>query len=83
MELIFTKKFTKDLKKIKDKKSIERIQKAIGDIKEIVIDYQPTDESNVPPIPNMVKMKGYENFYRIRVGDYRMGVSIEVEFEEN
>jgi mRNA interferase RelE/StbE len=31
---------------------------------------------NVSLINNIKKLKGYEKFYRIRIGDYRIGIEI-------
>ena len=30
----------------------------------------------------MTKLQGYDHYYRIRVGDYRLGISIAITLEE-
>ena len=70
MEIIYSKKITKDVKGIKDKKIIQKITLVINELKEI---------DNISQIKNLKKMKGKTaNAYRIRIGEYRLGF-----FEEN
>lgn len=59
------KSFEKDIKKIHDKKLLKRIQKAIGEI---------SISKTIPEITNIKKLKGYQTSYRIRIGDYRLGI---------
>ena len=33
--------------------------------------------SNITEVTNVVRMMGWEHHYRIRIGDYRLGVSVE------
>ncbi|MFB2968380.1 type II toxin-antitoxin system RelE/ParE family toxin [Aerosakkonema sp. BLCC-F183] len=58
--------FIKDLKALKSTPVFESI-------KTLVFDEIP-DIPNFEDIPNLKKLKGYENAYRIRLGDYRIGV---------
>jgi len=63
MEVLFKKTFFKDLKKLpKDIKETfeELVFKEIPNIK-------------FSEIKNLKKIKGYDNFYRIKDGDYRVG----------
>jgi mRNA interferase RelE/StbE len=64
MDCFYKKTFLKDLASIPEiyQKRIERIV-----FKEI-----PKSE-NVNYIKNMKKMRSYDNYYRIRVGSYRIG----------
>ena len=32
--------------------------------------------NNISEIPNIKKMKGYQDYYRIRIGDYRVGCKV-------
>ena len=68
MQIVITRQFEKDVEKELNKKLqqqladiIEQIQKADGLLK----------------IPNLKKMKGYKNAYRIRLGNYRIGFLLE------
>jgi mRNA interferase RelE/StbE len=67
MKLGFTEKFYKDLDNLNDKKIKERIVKVIDECK----------RANLPSeIRNLKKLEGYDGFYRIRVGDFRIGIEI-------
>ena len=52
-----------------------RVQEKIEDLEPLILSWQNRDD--VPEIPEMVKLKGYDHYYRIRVGNYRLGVSME------
>ncbi|MBD2384271.1 type II toxin-antitoxin system RelE family toxin [Cylindrospermum sp. FACHB-282] len=58
--------FVKDLKVLKSTPSYESIKKfAFEEIRQI---------STFQEIANIKKLQGYDNAYRIRVGDYRIGI---------
>jgi mRNA interferase RelE/StbE len=59
--------FEKDTDKIKDK----NIRSAIADCIDAV-----EKVSNPKSIKNIKKLKGSNHFYRIRIGDYRIGLEI-------
>jgi len=65
MELLFHKKFSKDIDNIKDKKDrtsildvIEKLEKA----------------NSLQELKGVKKLKGHKNAYRIRIGSLRIGV---------
>ena len=68
MTTIFAAKFDKDLDKIEDEAMLERIAQVIEQIEAA---QKPAD------IHNIKKMKGFKNAFRVRIGNYRMGVLIE------
>ena len=68
MNVITSAKFDKDLDKIQEKDTLGRVEEVIL---EVMAAQRPTD------ITNIKKMKGAKNAFRIRVGDYRIGVLIE------
>ncbi len=69
MKLDFEKSFTRDLKKRKtDKKLMERVRQTIQAVEE-------TDD--IHAIRNLKKLKARGNHYRIRIGEYRLGLVIE------
>ena len=68
MKTAFRKSFTRDLKKIKDGDVLDRIRQAIEEV---------DAATNLQGIGNLKKMSGTTNFYRIRIGDYRIGVAVE------
>ncbi len=56
------------MKKIKDQGLLDRIRLAIENVE--------TAET-MTEISNLKKMSGIGNFYRIRIGDFRMGIIVE------
>jgi mRNA interferase RelE/StbE len=68
MEVVFDRSFDKSLDKISDK-----------DIKDKIINVIIGIESakSLIDIANVKKMQGFKTFYRIRVGDYRVGIELE------
>lgn len=68
MNVQFRASFAKDLRKIKDKTTLKRIRETI----------EQTEQAQLlQDIPNLKKLKGGGNYYRIRVGEYRIGIVIE------
>jgi mRNA interferase RelE/StbE len=70
MKVKFNRKFLSDIKSIKDKKIKEQI-------KNIII--QLEEAQNLSLVKNVMKIQGYSSFYRIRIGDYRIGIEFENE----
>lgn len=68
MQVIITRHFEKDAEKELNKKH----QRQLADIIE-----QLQRADHLMEIPNLKKMKGYKNAYRIRFGDYRIGFLLE------
>lgn len=68
MKVEFKASFSKDLTKIKNKIVLKRIKEAIEGVEKIK-DFQS--------IPNLKKLRGDHTYYRIKVGEYRIGLSIE------
>lgn len=68
MKVIVSAKFDKDLDKIADSATLERIENVLLGV---------IAAKKVVDIVNIKKMKGAKNAFRIRVGDYRIGIFIE------
>jgi mRNA interferase RelE/StbE len=66
LQIEFSEKFIKDIENIEEKKILIKLNKIIEDIK------------NKKPV-KMKKIKGFKNFYRIRIGDYRLGIEMNKE----
>jgi mRNA interferase RelE/StbE len=68
MEIIFENSFGKSLNKLKG-----------AEIKSKIIDVINEVESakSLTQIANVKKMQGFKTFYRIRIGDYRLGFELE------
>ena len=67
MEIVFLKKFSKDLDKIKQLKD----RKAIADIIESVRAVE-----NFEDLAGVKKLSGFDDAFRIRSGNYRVGVFV-------
>ncbi len=61
------KTFERDIGKIRDKALLTKIM-------DIII--QLENASSIFEIHNCKKIEGYDNYYRFRIGDYRLGVKI-------
>ena len=69
MNIEFKKSFARDLRKRKQDKSLfKRIQQIINEVDEA---------ESINNIRNLKKLKAEGSFYRIRLGDYRLGLIIE------
>lgn len=69
MKVEFKKSFAKDLKKQSpDKKLISKVREVINKVEEA---------NSILEIKNLKKLQTGGNYYRIRLGDYRMGLVIE------
>ncbi len=67
MKVAFEASFARDLKKIREKPLLNRVEQAIANVKE-------ADE--LLDILSFSKLSGHDAYYRIRVGDYRIGVEV-------
>jgi mRNA interferase RelE/StbE len=67
MELKYTVLFNKDIAAVNQPKTIVAIEAAINYVK---------NASSLIEIKNLKKLKGYKSYYRIRIGDYRIGIYI-------
>ncbi|TLU81936.1 MAG: type II toxin-antitoxin system RelE/ParE family toxin [Chlorobium sp.] len=65
MNIIFEQRFAKELQKLRD-------EKLLAKIKAIIIECK--DAESLTEIRNLKKLRGYDTFYRIRAGDYRIGI---------
>ena len=65
MQIEITRKFGKQVDKCNDKK----MRKSLSAIIKSVIKAEDLSE-----IKNLKKLKGHKNIYRIRMGDYRIGI---------
>ena len=65
MKVEFKASFAKDLRSIKDNALLARIKEVIEQV------------SDLQQLTNLKKLKSGANYYRIRVGEYRLGITIE------
>jgi mRNA interferase RelE/StbE len=67
MKVLFEKSFGRDLKKINDKRLRKQVQEVIDQVK---------SATSINDLSNLKKMQGFDAYYRIRMGDYRIGIEI-------
>jgi len=68
MNVVFDTSFSKSLRKLKIKWLKKRIE-------QIILEAEQVD--SIRDLSGVKKMEGFKNFYRIRVGEYRVGVELE------
>lgn len=67
MRIAFEASFARDLQRVKDKQLLRRVKQVIEEIKAA---------TELSDIKYLSKLKGYDTFYRIRLGDYRIGIEV-------
>ncbi len=67
MNIEFKKSFEKDLLKIMDADLLTKIKEIIAEVEQA---------EKLTEVRNIKKLKGEENYYRIRLGDYRLGIKV-------
>lgn len=67
MKVEFNESFLKDLKAVKDKPILAKVKTTIEHI-EIAL--------RLDEITNIKKMRGSREYYRIRIGDFRLGLML-------
>lgn len=72
MKLRVDKSFNRDVDKIGDKKVLQRLQAVISEME---------GANKISDIPNIKKMEGHGSFYRVKIGDYRLGMELTPENE--
>jgi len=68
MKVEFSKQFSKDLDRLNVRSTKQSLQRVIESLE---------FAENLETIPNIKKLKGFRSAYRIRVGDYRLGLFYE------
>ena len=68
MTVEFRRSFLRDLRTMRDAETLSRIRESVEQIEQANL---------LSDIPNLTKLQGGGNFYRVRVGDFRLGLIIE------
>ncbi len=68
MKTEFLKRFEKDIDNISLQSVREEVMKVIKNVE---------DSSNISGLKGLKKLSGYKNAYRIKMGNYRIGIFIE------
>jgi len=64
----FRETFARDLKGVRDKNLLQRVKESIEAV-------ERADSLNA--LPNLKKLKGAKNYFRLKIGDYRIGLALE------
>ncbi len=67
MKTLYEKSFARDLKKIKDRRLLKQVQKMIAQVE---------SAASLQDLQNVKKLEGYQTYYRIKVGEYRIGIEV-------
>jgi len=70
MKIEFLRSFERDLRKTRDRSLLLRVQTVIEHIEQA---------DSIQQIYPLKKLAGDDEFYRIRIGDYRLGLIIEAD----
>jgi mRNA interferase RelE/StbE len=68
MKVRFTKRFSAQLDNLRDEALLEKVSNVVQTV---------MSAANIQSVPNTKKLKGHHFAYRIRIGDYRIGVCVE------
>ena len=68
MKTAFRETFARDLKGVRDKNLLQRVKESIEAV-------ERADSLNA--LPNLKKLKGAKNYFRLKIGDYRIGLALE------
>ena len=68
MRVEFRDSFAKDLKGVKEKGLLQRVKEVIEAIEKA---------NSLAELSNLKKLKGGGNYFRVRIGDYRVGIALE------
>lgn len=67
MNLVYEASFARDLKRIRDKQLLQRVRDLIDELKAV---------QELADLPGAKKLQGHNTFYRVRLGDYRVGIEL-------
>jgi mRNA interferase RelE/StbE len=67
VDTYFEASFEKYLKKLKDRTVLQTVKEIIADVKQA---------ATIRDIASVKKLRGYDTYYRIRFGKYRIGLEI-------
>jgi len=65
VKVLYSSRFVKDLEAIRDRALRTSVEEAIVELK---------NAARISDLPNVKKMKGHTSAFRVRVGNYRIGL---------
>jgi mRNA interferase RelE/StbE len=70
MKAVFHSSFLRDIKKLRDRRVQSAVEKAIDSVERA---------NSIDQINSIKRLSGHSHYYRIRIGDWRIGLKIEAE----
>ncbi len=70
MKILFRESFVRDLRRIEDQDAQRRIRQAVESVEQA---------TSLLDIPNLRRLRAKGRYYRIRVGDYRLGFTVDAD----
>ncbi len=70
MKVAFKSSFVRDLRSVKDRSLFQRIQTLIENVE---------SAESLAGVPGLKKLRAEGTYYRLRIGQYRVGLSVENE----
>lgn len=67
MKFKIEKSFDRDVEWIKDKKLLRKLRAFLSSIE---------NAGTMQEIPHVKKIEGYKSYYRVKIGDYRLGMEV-------
>ena len=68
MKTAFRESFARDLGALRNKKLLKRVRDVIENVEQA---------GSLNELPHLKKLKGEKNYYRLRIADYRLGLTLE------
>ena len=68
MTTYFRQSFEKDLRRIRNRRVLDRVQELIETVEAAKL---------LASVPNVKKLRGAAGYFRVRVGEYRVGLVVE------
>jgi len=68
VKVAFRDSFRRDLSAIRAKSLLKRVREVIETVE---------TADSLPILPNLKSLKGSRNYFRVRIGDYRIGLAIQ------
>ncbi len=68
MKTALKESFARDLKALRNKELLKRIRDVIEAVEQA---------NSLSALPNLKKLKGEQNYFRLKVGEYRIGLIVE------
>ena len=65
MKVEYLKSFERDLRRVRDRSLLNRVKAVLNELE---------DSESLEALSNMKAMKGHSEYFRVRIGEYRLGL---------